>query len=59
MFLFDCGEGDCEGYTQRYLLNDTSFFKDMVKEFGGIGLTWEHRYLTPLPIIFNPGKLDC
>lgn len=46
VFLFDCGEGDCEGYTQRYLLNDTSFFKKMVKEFGGVGLTWEHRYFS-------------
>lgn len=53
VFIFDCGEGDCQNYADFYLVNETSFFKQMVKEWHGIGVAWEHRYYgqsLPVPV---------
>ncbi|RPA96765.1 peptidase S28 [Choiromyces venosus 120613-1] len=44
VFLFDAGEGNGEPSVQNRLVNNTSFFRQMVQEFNGIGIIWEHRY---------------
>ena len=44
VFIFDGGEGDASPFAVRELQSNTSFFKQIVDEFGGIGIVWEHRY---------------
>jgi hypothetical protein len=44
VFLFDQGEANAEPSAQFVLTNQTSFFKQIVDKFGGIGIMWEHRY---------------
>lgn len=45
VFVYDVGEMDAEQPAKTYLTNSTSFFKKMLKEFHGIGIAWEHRYV--------------
>ncbi|KAF8450091.1 serine carboxypeptidase S28-domain-containing protein [Kalaharituber pfeilii] len=56
VFTFDTGESD-DGYLYRgYLLKNESFFNSYLREFGGLGILWEHRYYgqsTPYPIDLN------
>jgi hypothetical protein len=44
VFLYDVGEGDAEPYWRGKLESETSWFKQMVEEYGGVGIVWEHRY---------------
>lgn len=44
VFIYDGGEGDIAGSVDFRLANETSFFKQLVDEFGGIGIAWQHRY---------------
>jgi hypothetical protein len=44
VFIYDVGEGDAEPGVQFRLQNETSFFKQLLKEFGAMGIVWEHRY---------------
>ncbi|KAJ5275760.1 hypothetical protein N7524_001913 [Penicillium chrysogenum] len=44
IFVFDVGESTAEPAGQTYLSNSSTFFYQLVKEFGGIGIVWEHRY---------------
>ncbi|PSN65097.1 peptidase S28 [Corynespora cassiicola Philippines] len=44
VFLYDVGEADAEPNALFRLQNETSFFKQAVDQFGGIGIVWEHRY---------------
>jgi hypothetical protein len=44
--LFDVGESTAEPAAQTYLTNSTTFFYQLVKEFGGIGIVWEHRFVS-------------
>jgi hypothetical protein len=44
VFLYDVGEGDAEPGWQSRLQGGTSWFREMVETFGGIGIVWEHRY---------------
>ncbi|KAI9754082.1 MAG: hypothetical protein M4579_004865 [Chaenotheca gracillima] len=44
VFIYDVGEGDAEPTALTRLKNETSFFKQIVDEYGGIGIVWEHRY---------------
>ena len=44
VFIYDVGEADASGSWQFRLQNETSFFKQIVDQFGGIGIVWEHRY---------------
>ncbi|KAL1613368.1 hypothetical protein SLS54_010699 [Diplodia seriata] len=39
VFIYDNGEGAGDSSTIEY-----GWFKDMVDSFGGIGISWEHRY---------------
>ncbi|PWW77979.1 peptidase S28 [Tuber magnatum] len=44
VFIYDAGEGNAEPSVQFRLADSTSFFRQMVQEFNGIGIVWEHRY---------------
>ncbi|KAF2679891.1 peptidase S28 [Lentithecium fluviatile CBS 122367] len=44
VFLYDVGEGDAEPYWRGRLESETSWFRQMVEEFGGVGIVWEHRF---------------
>jgi hypothetical protein len=44
VFVYDGGEGDIAGSVDFVLTNSTSFFKQIVDEFNGIGIVWQHRY---------------
>jgi hypothetical protein len=44
VFLYDVGEGDAEPYWRGKLQSESSWFMQMVEEYGGVGIVWEHRY---------------
>ncbi|KAJ5514934.1 Peptidase S28 [Penicillium fimorum] len=44
VFVYDGGESEAESGVQFTLGNSTSFFYQLLEEFGGIGILWEHRY---------------
>ncbi|KAJ5152739.1 uncharacterized protein N7482_009217 [Penicillium canariense] len=44
VFVYDVGEAGAESTAKQFLGNSTSFLSEMLKEFGGIGIAWEHRY---------------
>ncbi|EKG13057.1 Peptidase S28 [Macrophomina phaseolina MS6] len=44
VFIYDAGETDASQNALFRLQNSTSFFKQIVDAFGGIGIVWEHRY---------------
>lgn len=44
VFIYDVGEASADTSSQFHLRNETSFFKQMVDEFNGIGIVWEHRF---------------
>ncbi|KAF2124349.1 hypothetical protein P153DRAFT_130305 [Dothidotthia symphoricarpi CBS 119687] len=53
VFIYDVGEANAEGNALFRLQNETSFFRQIVEQFGGIGVVWEHRFYgnsTPVPI---------
>ncbi|KAF2119735.1 serine carboxypeptidase S28-domain-containing protein [Lophiotrema nucula] len=56
VFLYDVGEANAEGNALFRLQNETSFFKQLVDKYNGLGIVWEHRYYgnsTPGPIDLN------
>ncbi|KAF2265504.1 hypothetical protein CC78DRAFT_185923 [Lojkania enalia] len=56
VFLYDVGEANAEPNALFRLQNETSFFKQMVDKYNGLGIVWEHRYYgnsTPGPIDIN------
>lgn len=56
VFLYDAGEADAEPNALFRLQNETSFFKQIVDKYNGIGIVWEHRFYgksTPVPIDLN------
>lgn len=44
VFIYDVGEADASGSWKFRLQNETSFFKQIVDQFGGVGIVWEHRF---------------
>jgi hypothetical protein len=44
VFIYDVGEANAEPNALFRLQNTTSFFKQIVDQFGGIGIAWEHRF---------------
>ncbi|KAG0136168.1 serine carboxypeptidase S28-domain-containing protein [Tuber indicum] len=44
VFIYDAGEGNAEPSVQDRLVHSASFFRQIVQEFNGIGIVWEHRY---------------
>ncbi|KAF1837113.1 peptidase S28 [Decorospora gaudefroyi] len=56
VFIYDVGEANAGPNALFRLQNDRSFFKQLVEEFGGIGIVWEHRFYgnsTPTPVDVN------
>lgn len=41
--VYDAGEGDAEPGVQNRLVANASFFRQIVSEFSGMGIVWEHR----------------
>ncbi|KAE8396638.1 hypothetical protein ETB97_006514 [Aspergillus alliaceus] len=53
IFVLDGGEGNAYNLAQAFLGGSDNFFADYLKEFGAIGLVWEHRYYgesLPFPV---------
>ncbi|KAH7121123.1 serine carboxypeptidase S28-domain-containing protein [Dendryphion nanum] len=44
VFLYDVGEADAKPNALFRLQNETSFFKQLVDKYNGVGIVWEHRY---------------
>jgi hypothetical protein len=44
VFVYDAGETDAGLTADFRLRNETSFFRQLVDRFHGIGIVWEHRY---------------
>ena len=43
VFVYDVGEASGANAAQFHLSNSSSFFVEMLEEFGGMGVVWEHR----------------
>ncbi|KAJ5238379.1 hypothetical protein N7468_002998 [Penicillium chermesinum] len=53
VFLYDVGETNASSPAKAYLGNSSSFLVEVLKEFGGMGIVWEHRYYgqsLPFPV---------
>jgi hypothetical protein len=44
VFIYDVGESDAGPEAQDLLGSDESILRQIVREFNGIGIVWEHRY---------------
>ena len=44
VFIYDVGEANAESSALFRLQNETSFFKQIVDMYGGVGIVWEHRF---------------
>ncbi|KAF2010539.1 hypothetical protein BU24DRAFT_444449 [Aaosphaeria arxii CBS 175.79] len=56
VFIYDAGEANAANNALFRLQNETSFFKQLVDKYNGVGIVWEHRYYgnsTPEPIDLN------
>jgi hypothetical protein len=61
VFIYDVGEANAGSNALFRLQNETSFFKQMVDKYHGIGIVWEHRFYgnsTPTPIDLNTPAED-
>lgn len=45
VFVYDVGEAAAETSAQAHLGNSSSFFYQMLEEFSGVGIVWEHRFV--------------
>lgn len=43
IFLYDVGESSAYR-TAQHMLGESSFLRDYLQEFHGIGIVWEHRF---------------
>ena len=45
IFVYDVGEASAESSAMAYLAaNKTTFLSDILEEFNGMGIVWEHRF---------------
>jgi pimeloyl-ACP methyl ester carboxylesterase len=44
VFIYDVGEADASTSALFRIQNSTSFFKQIVDKYNGIGIVWEHRF---------------
>lgn len=53
VFIYDVGESDAESSANSILGNSTSFLREIMAEFGGMGIVWEHRFveINQLPML--------
>ncbi|OGM49053.1 hypothetical protein ABOM_002348 [Aspergillus bombycis] len=53
IFIHDVGESNAEHPAQRYLGQSSSYLVNLLREFHGMGIVWEHRYFgdsQPFPV---------
>jgi hypothetical protein len=43
--VHDVGENNAERSAHRYLEASSSYLLEILQEFHGIGIVWEHRYV--------------
>lgn len=61
VFLYDAGEANAQPNALFRLQNETSFFRQLVEQYNGIGIVWEHRFYgnsSPTPIDINTPAED-
>ncbi|KAH7066322.1 serine carboxypeptidase S28-domain-containing protein [Paraphoma chrysanthemicola] len=61
VFIYDVGEANAEPNALFRISNETSFFKQLVDKYNGIGIVWEHRFYgnsSPTPIDINTPAED-
>lgn len=56
VFVIASGESSGQGIADHLVFNSSGSFGHLLKEFHGMGLVWEHRYVKP--IILNASVLD-
>lgn len=44
VFVYDVGESTAYNSAQSMLSDGSTFVGSLLKEFGGVGIVWEHRY---------------
>jgi len=44
VFIYDVGEANASANALFFIQNSTSFFKQIVDKYNGIGIVWEHRF---------------
>jgi hypothetical protein len=61
VFLLDVGEGRASKLQVLELINEQSYAVPLLRQFGGIGIIWEHRYYgdsTPTNITASTSAMD-
>jgi len=61
VFLYDVGESDASTNALYRLQDPTSFFRQLVEKYNGIGIVWEHRFYgnsSPTPVDVNTPPED-
>jgi hypothetical protein len=61
VFLYDVGESDASTNALFRLQDKTSFFRQLVEKYNGIGIVWEHRFYgnsSPTPVDINTPAED-
>ncbi|KAF2649649.1 hypothetical protein K491DRAFT_610346 [Lophiostoma macrostomum CBS 122681] len=61
VFIYDVGELDGSTKYENFLTNDTVYFRQLMRNYSGIGIVWEHRYYgnsTPVVIDSNTTAED-
>lgn len=48
VFVLDSGESSGDTMAEHMLFNSSTFFGNVLEEFHGMGLVWEHRYVKPI-----------
>ena len=46
VFIYDVGELDGSTKFETFLTNDSIYFRQLMRNYSGIGIVWEHRYCT-------------
>jgi hypothetical protein len=61
VFIYDVGESDASTNALFRLQDPTSFFRQLVEQYNGIGIVWEHRFYgnsSPTPVDINTPAED-
>jgi hypothetical protein len=61
IFIYDVGESDASTNALFRLTDDSSFFRQLVEQYNGIGIVWEHRFYgnsSPTPVDVNTPPED-
>lgn len=48
MFVLNGGESSGDTMAEHMLFNSSTFLGNVLEEFHGMGLVWEHRYVKPI-----------